>query len=130
MKSSVLDRNGVSTQIVSLVERLVDLIEWPTRRQAMGDVAMSLLGGKSRVAESVFGWSRRAVDLGIHEHQSGILCINDISARVKPKTEDKHPEYALRHTVSHGAAEPIGIESAHDLALHPRHGKSAARGVA
>ena len=92
MKSSVVVRNGVSTEMASLVGRLVELIEWPARRRAMGDVAMTLLEGKSRVAESVFGWNRRAVDLGIHEHQSGIACVNDISARVKPKTEDKHPE--------------------------------------
>jgi len=39
----------------------------------MGDVATVLLDGKARLAESVFA------------------CVNDISARVKPKTEDKHP---------------------------------------
>lgn len=42
--------------------------------------------------KSVFGWNRRAVELGIHEHQTGIACVNDISSRVKPKTEDKHPK--------------------------------------
>ena len=58
----------------------------------MGDVAMVLLDGKPRVAESVFGWSRRAVEVGIHEYQTGIACVNDISARVKPRAEDKHPK--------------------------------------
>ena len=92
MKTPALVRNGVSTEMVDLVGRLVELIAWPARRQAMGDVATVLLDGKPRVAECVFGWNRRAVEVGIHEHQTGIACINDTSSRVKPKTEDKHPK--------------------------------------
>ena len=92
MKTSTLERNGVSTQMVDLIGRLIDLIAWPARRRAMGDVTMSLLDGKRRVAEDVFGWNRGAVELGIHEYQTGIACINDITARGKPKTEDKHPK--------------------------------------
>ena len=92
MKTSVLDRNGVSTAMVELIGRLIGLIAWPERRRAMGDVTMALLDGKQRVAEDVFGWNRKAVELGMHEHQSGIACVNDISARSKPKTEDKHPK--------------------------------------
>ena len=92
MKTSTLERNGVSTEMVNLIGRLIDLIEWPARRRAMGDVTMALLDGKQRVAEDVFGWNRRAVELGIHEFTTGIACINDITARGKPKTEDKHPK--------------------------------------
>jgi len=92
MKTPTLVRNGVSTEMVDLVGRLVELIAWPARRRAMGDAATVLLDGKARVAESVFGWNRHAVELGIHEYQTGFACVNDISARVKPKTEDKHPE--------------------------------------
>ena len=91
MKSSTLARNGVSTETVELIGRLIDLIAWPARRQAMGDVTMALLDGKRRVAEDVFGWNRRAVELGIHEYQTGIACINDITTRGKQKIEDKHP---------------------------------------
>ena len=92
MKTSTLDRNGVSTEIVDLIGRLIDLIEWPARRRAMGDVTLALLDGKRRVAEDVFGWNRKAVELGIHEYETGITCVNDITARCKPKTEDKHPK--------------------------------------
>jgi hypothetical protein len=92
MKTSTLERNGVSTEMVELIARLVDLIAWPARRRAMGDVTIALLDGKQRVAEAVFGWNRKAVELGIHEYQTGIACVNDISARGKPKTEDKHPK--------------------------------------
>ncbi|GBU15253.1 hypothetical protein AwPolaro_06310 [Polaromonas sp.] len=92
MKTPTVVRNGVSPEMVDLVGRLIKLISWPARRQAMGDVTLALLDGKPRVAESVFGWSRSGVEMGIHEHRTGIACINDLSARVSPKTEDKHPE--------------------------------------
>ena len=64
MKTSTLERKGVSTEIVDLIGRLIDSIEWPARRRAMGDVTVALLDGKQRVAEDVFGWSRKAVELG------------------------------------------------------------------
>jgi len=37
MKTSTLAHNGVSTQMVDLIGRLVNLIPWPERRRAMGD---------------------------------------------------------------------------------------------
>ncbi len=46
MKISTLTINEVSPQMVDLISRLVDLIPWPVRRQAMGDVTLSLLDGK------------------------------------------------------------------------------------
>jgi hypothetical protein len=55
----------------------------------MGDVALSLLDGKHRVAEDVFGWNRSAVEVGINEFKTGMTCINDISLRLKPATEVK-----------------------------------------
>jgi len=78
--------------MVDLIGRLIDSIAWPARRRAIGDVTMTLLDGKRRVAEDVFGWNRRAVELGLHEYQTGIACVNHITARGKPKTEDKNPK--------------------------------------
>ena len=58
----------------------------------MADITLSLLDGKARVAEDVFGWGRSTVELGLREMQSGIVCINDLSRRRKPMTEEKHPK--------------------------------------
>jgi hypothetical protein len=58
----------------------------------MGDVTLSLLNGKHRVSEDVFGWSRSAVEVGINEFQSGIVCVNNLAARHKPKSEEKNPK--------------------------------------
>ena len=92
MKTSTLEKNQVSEQILGLVSRLVALIPWPTRRSAMGDVVVTLLDSKPRVAEDVFGWSRNAVKLGMNELGTGIRCIDDISNRHKPKVEEKNPK--------------------------------------
>ena len=43
MKTSTVIRNGVTPQVIELVARLVDMIPWPVRRSAMGDVIISLL---------------------------------------------------------------------------------------
>jgi hypothetical protein len=56
----------------------------------MGDVTLSLLDGKYRVAENVFGWNRGTVQLGMNEFRTGISCIDDLSARRKPKAEEKY----------------------------------------
>jgi hypothetical protein len=50
------------------------------------------LDGKPRVAEDVFGWGRSTVTVGVKEFQTGLVCVNDITPRLKPKTEEKYPE--------------------------------------
>lgn len=92
MKTSVLHQNGISSEVVDLIGRLISKIPWPERRQAMGDVTVSILNGKARVAETEFGWNRSAVMVGIKEHETGIQCVNDLRERHKPKVEEKHPE--------------------------------------
>jgi len=92
MKTPTLERNGVSPEIAALLGRLVAMIPWPARRLAMGDVTVTVLDGKSRVAEDEFGWSRLAVTTGINEYRSGIVCVNDLSERSKPKAEQKNPK--------------------------------------
>jgi hypothetical protein len=92
MKTSTIVRNAVSQQIVDLIIRLIDMIPWPHRRLAMGDVTMTVLDGKPRVAEDVFGWGRAAVELGMNEFRTQIVCVNDLSTRKKPKVEEKNPK--------------------------------------
>ena len=109
MKKSILACNEVSPKTVELIARLIDLIPWPVRRSAMGDVAVSLLDGKPRVAESVFGWGRSSVELGINEFRTKVLCVNDLSTRRKPKAEEKDPRLLadiIEIMDPHSQAEP------------------------
>jgi len=109
MKISILNQNGITPEAVALISRLVESVPWPARRQAMGDVVLSILDGKRRVAEHVFGWNRESVKLGMNEFRTGITCVNDLSSRHKPKVEEKYPDLlACIHEIMdpHCQAEP------------------------
>ena len=110
MKTSTIVRNGISEDLVNLVSRLVDLIPWPERRRAMGDATLVLLDGKHRVAEDVFGWGRSVVQVGINEFKTGISCVNDLSTRIKPKTEEKNPKLLVE---IHNIMEPHSEADSH-----------------
>jgi len=44
MKKAVLTRNEITPATVKVLARLVAMIPWPDRRQAMGEITLSLLG--------------------------------------------------------------------------------------
>ena len=95
MKTSILEQNEIPISVVELVQRIVVRIPWPARRQAMANTTKTLLNGKPRVAEAVFGWGRATVELGMNELRTGIVCLNDLSKRRKPKTEEKWPQLVV-----------------------------------
>ncbi len=92
MAKSILEQNGISEEVVGLVSRLVDAIAHPQRRIAMGEVAVTMLGGSHRLGESVFGWNRNTVNLGIREFKSSIRCVDNISERRRKKVEEQNPQ--------------------------------------
>lgn len=58
-------------------------------------MALKYCGGNPRRAEAVFGWSRHAVELGLHERRTGIACVGAQAAFCGNKLwEDKHPDVA------------------------------------
>lgn len=62
------------------------------RRAFMANVAAELFGGHARRAESCFGWNRHTVELGLQERASGIVCVDNFTARGNKKMEAKRPE--------------------------------------
>lgn len=65
------------------------------RRAFQAEMALKYCGGCPRQAETLFGWSRRAVELGLHEKRTGLVCLSAQSAFAGDKLwEDKHPEVA------------------------------------
>jgi hypothetical protein len=109
MKTSTLVRNGISQEVVDLISRIIDKVPWPIKRSVMGDVTITLLDSKPRIAEDVFGWSRATVELGMNEYRSKIICVNDLSVRKKPKVEEKNPKLLadiVEIMTPHSQAEP------------------------
>jgi hypothetical protein len=65
------------------------------RRNFMAEMSLKYCGGSPRLTESVFGWSRDAVETGLGEKRSGIVCIGFQSSCSGNKPwEEKYPEIA------------------------------------
>jgi Rhodopirellula transposase DDE domain len=62
------------------------------KRDFMAKVAEDYLEGSARKAETVFGWNRNAVQLGLHERRTGIICVDNYGARGRHKSEEKLPK--------------------------------------
>lgn len=62
------------------------------RRAFQAQVTLDYLDGNARQAETVFGWYRKTVELGLHELRTGLRCVERFSARGNRKSEEKHPQ--------------------------------------
>src|SRR5438093_139110 len=66
-----------------------------TRRAFQAEMTWKYCGGNARQAESVFGWGRHTVELGLAERRTGVLCLGAQSARSgRKRWEDEHPHVA------------------------------------
>ncbi len=65
------------------------------KRAFQAAMALKYCSGSSRQSEKVLGWSRQAVELGLHEKRTGLVCLNQQSAIAGDKRwEEKHPQIA------------------------------------
>ena len=67
------------------------------RRAFQAQVTLDYLDGSARRAESVLGWYRKTVELGLHELRTGIRCVEHFSGRGNRKSEEKQPQ--LEHDI-------------------------------
>jgi len=64
------------------------------RRLFQAQVCLALCDGNPRLAERRFGWGRHTVAKGLHEHQSGVRCLENFQARGARRSEDQDPQLA------------------------------------
>src|SRR5213593_516356 len=79
------------------------------RRLFQAEVATQLCGGNPRQAERRFGWGRDTVHKGLQELEQGIRCVENFSARGRPRWEEEKPQRAadIRELVEpHTHADP------------------------
>ena len=66
-----------------------------TRRAFEADMTLKYCGGDARRAESVFGWGRHTVKLGLAEKRTSILCLGaQATFSGRKRWEDAHPRVA------------------------------------
>ncbi|MDP8935832.1 MAG: hypothetical protein M3N42_17285 [Cyanobacteriota bacterium] len=51
------------------------------KRDFMAKVAEDYFDGSVRQVETVLGWNRHSVQLGLQERRTGIVCVDDYRAR-------------------------------------------------
>ncbi len=65
------------------------------RRSFQAQMALKYCGGSARLTETVFGWGRNSVELGLAEKRTGITCIGAQAACGGNKSwEERFPEAA------------------------------------
>src|SRR5262252_2747571 len=67
----------------------------PTRRAFQAEMALKYCRGTPLLAETIFGWGRHTVEVGLGERRTGIRCLGAQSAfSGRNRWEDTHPEAA------------------------------------
>jgi hypothetical protein len=61
------------------------------KRDFMAKVTEDYFNGSARKAETVLGWCRHSVQLGLHERRTGIVCVDNYQARGRRKSEEILP---------------------------------------
>ena len=62
------------------------------KRDFMAKVTEDYFEGSARRAETVLGWYRHSVQLGLHERRTGIVCVDNYQARGRHKSEEILPK--------------------------------------
>ena len=93
----------------SLLRQGANRLTGHARRLFQAEVTLKLCAGNVRKAERRFGWGRATLDKGLHELQQGVRCLENFSARGRPRLEEKTPQLAedIRALVEpHTQADP------------------------
>ncbi len=92
---------------VKLIKDAARKLTGAKRREYEAQITQELLDGSARRAETVFGWSRQTVELGLHELRTHIRCEARFGDRGPRRIEERDPKLA---EAIHRLAEPLSQE--------------------
>lgn len=82
----------------------------PKKREFLAEMTIKYCNGSARVSETIFGWNRKTVKLGLAEKKTGIICIGAKLGRSgRKRWEDQNPEIAeklMELAEAHGQQDP------------------------
>jgi hypothetical protein len=84
--------NELNDKHITTIKDAAQKLTGSKRRAFQAQVTLDYLEGSVRRAETMFGWCRNTVILGLNELRSGFTCIGNFSARGNKKYEDKLPQ--------------------------------------
>jgi hypothetical protein len=80
------------------------------RRAFQAEMTLKYCVGNARLAETVFGWGRHTVEVGLGERRTGVICVGAQSAfsgRKRWEDEQSQAAQALRHLAeAHAQQDP------------------------
>lgn len=82
----------LTEQTIATIKDAASKLTGHKRRAFEARVALDYLAGDARLAESVFGWGRDTVALGLEELRTGTIHPDNFAARHRLKTEEKLPQ--------------------------------------
>lgn len=83
---------AVDVTLLALCRKAARLLAGAKRRAYQAECAATLCQGSARTAETLFGWRRQTVALGLEEARSGITCLGNFAARGGKKREGLRPQ--------------------------------------
>ena len=90
--------NALALLTISIVDDLklaASKMLGANRRAFLAEMTLKYCQGKVRLAESVFGWGRETIKVGLGEKRTGLICFGAQSSRSGNKRwEHKHPDVA------------------------------------
>jgi hypothetical protein len=85
---------ALTAQQLATIKDAAQQVTGAKSRACEAQVALDDLSGSARRAETVCGWARTTVTLGLQELWSGITCVDTTGARGNRTTEEKLPQLA------------------------------------
>ncbi len=82
---------ALDKKFIQLCKETSSRLTGSDRRAFQARVTTDYLDGSARRAESLFGWGRATVALGLKELESGYICYVELHERGNKKTEEKLP---------------------------------------
>jgi len=84
-------KKTLTLEVKSIIQSGVDLLHGAHRRLFMASVVEQFGRGGQRLAETELGWNRDVIRKGLHELQSGIICVDAFNARGRKRLEERNP---------------------------------------
>lgn len=95
LASSLQFADALSPEQISDLRLAASKMTGATRRAFEAEMTLKYCEGNPLWAETVFGWGRQTVALGLAEKRTGIMCLGAQSAcSGRQRWEDKHPPAA------------------------------------
>jgi hypothetical protein len=88
-------RQSLSPSQIADLRLAASKMSGPKRRAFEAEMTLKYCGGPPLLAETLFGWGRHTVEVGLAERRTGIICLGAQSAfSGRHRWEDEHPEAA------------------------------------